>query len=139
MALDTNCFVYFLQGPEYPAFHALVKPFFIRMEKGDIRGIASVLALAEVLVKPKKDETLGLANRIYLLLKDFPNLRFLPVDEETALLASTYRAKYGCKMPDAIHLATASMAHAQEFLTNDKSLRLTREVPVTILSDLAQG
>lgn len=134
VAFDTNCFIYYLQGPQFPTLHAILASTFHQMEEGQVFGFASVLALGEVRVGPLKQGMVTVADRIYLLLKDFPNLRFIPVTEEIMLLAAEYRAKYGFKMPDAIHLATAKNAGVQQFLTNDAALQRISEVPVVLLS-----
>lgn len=125
VALDTNCFIYFLQGDDYPDQHEHARRLFTFIEQGKLRGLASIIALAEVLIGPQKRGMKDLADTLYVTLKTFPNLSFFPVDEPTALLAADLRAEWGLKMPDALQLATAMVHRANVFVTNDERLAKT--------------
>ena len=50
--------------------------------------------------------------------------------------AAEYRARYGLRTPDAIHVATAVQARAEVFLTNDRRLRRVEEIDVLLVEDL---
>jgi len=51
----------------------------------------------------------------------------LPVDEATAMFAMALGAKYNLRAADATHLATAVVAGADRFLTNNR-----RDFPTSI-------
>jgi predicted nucleic acid-binding protein len=77
-----------------------------------------VLLVPEILTKPLRggdaiqfDELTGLLAR----------LDMRPVDEATARLAAAIGAAYGLRAADAIHLATAVLAGADRFITNNAS------------------
>jgi predicted nucleic acid-binding protein len=57
------------------------------------------------------------------------------VGESVAEGAARIRARYGFRTPDAIQLASAQVAGARVFVTNDVRLRSFAELPVVVLSD----
>jgi predicted nucleic acid-binding protein len=122
VAIDTNIFIYYLQKEEFPAYHTVLAAIFHALEKGDFQGVSSVLMLTELLTLPQKLGEEHVAQHYYLLLKNFPNLKLLPVTEKVALRAAGIRGKWGLKTPDALHIATAIEAGAKAFLTNDRSI-----------------
>ncbi|MBA3419703.1 MAG: PIN domain-containing protein [Geodermatophilaceae bacterium] len=80
-------------------------------------GVGSVLLLPEVLSRPMQhdctDELTVLAALLALL-----DLR--PVDLATAELATALGATYRLRAADAVHLATAVMAGADRFITDNR-------------------
>jgi predicted nucleic acid-binding protein len=58
------------------------------------------------------------------------------VDRAIAERAATIRAVHGFRTPDALHLATAHLAGADVFVTNDDKLRSFSGVKVIGLKDL---
>jgi predicted nucleic acid-binding protein len=80
-------------------------------------GVGSVLLLPEVLTRPIRDENLEeLARRSALLSR----LELRPTDQATAEMATGLAAKYRLHAADAVHLATAVLAGADRFLTNNR-------------------
>ena len=79
-------------------------------------GVGSMLLLPELLTKPVRhgfdDEKVALAAILSCL-----DLR--PVDRFTAQVSVALGAKYGLRAADAIHLATAVVASADRFVTNN--------------------
>ena len=65
------------------------------------------------------------------------NVEVIPADKNIALKAAEIRAKYkGFKPLDAIHLATAILSGCSSFITNDKQLRQSEEIPVFTMETL---
>lgn len=62
-----------------------------------------------------------------------PSLRIVELDAAVIDRATAFRAKYGLKAPDALHLASAAVAGASVFLTGDAALRRCAEVKVEVL------
>lgn len=83
---------------------------------GRSAGVGSLLLLPEVLAKPMRtgaqDEVTGLVGLLSRL-----DLR--PMDAVTAEVATTLAAAYGLRAADATHLATAVVAGADRFVTNN--------------------
>lgn len=80
-------------------------------------GVGSVLLLPEVLSRPmhqqRTDEVTALAGLLALL-----DLR--PLDRATAEFATALGAIHRLRTADAVHLATAVMAGADRFITNNR-------------------
>ena len=67
------------------------------------------------------------------LFLETPNLKIKNLDSEIAIEAARIRRKYGFQTPDAIELATAVVAKADAFITNDKRLMKFNEIKVKLL------
>ncbi len=64
------------------------------------------------------------------------SLTALPLTEEIAEEAARLRALHGVKTPDAIQFATAKLAGASWFLTNDGSLPSLPGISVLVVDRL---
>jgi predicted nucleic acid-binding protein len=117
-ALDTNIFIYALDGRS--EFCAAARALLETISGGDYQGVASVLVYTELMRKPS---ALALE-----ALDSINNMRFLPVDKLIALEAASLSAAKDAniKAYDELHLATAVLAGAQEFWTNDHVLAKAR-------------
>ena len=51
--------------------------------------------------------------------------------------AADLRARFNLRTPDAIQVATAIIAGAQAFITNDARLKSVTEIPVLLISAFA--
>ncbi len=91
----------------------------------DAVGIGSVLLLAEVLTQPMRDDPDSAETAALISLLSRLELR--PLDETTARLALALAISYGLRAADAAHLATAIVAEADRFLTNNR-----KDFPPTI-------
>lgn len=101
-----------------------IRDLILQDADGSSRAIGSVLLLPEVMAKPiRENESVALTELGLLLAR----VHLLPVDHATAELATTLAATYRLKAADAIHLATAVMAGADRFITNN-----ARDFPKTI-------
>jgi predicted nucleic acid-binding protein len=130
IALDTNLFIYHLEGN--PAHAASTASLFGKIEAGRLSAVASVLVLHEILAGVHKAGHSDEAPRYRDLLLAFPNLEFLPYDAHAASISADLRARYALRTPDAVHLATAIVAGADAFVTNDAALRRVREIRVKL-------
>jgi predicted nucleic acid-binding protein len=81
-------------------------------------GIGSVLLLPELLSKPVRD---GADDELLALAVLLGRLELRPVDEATAELAVPLGAAYRLRAADAVHLATAVLAGAERFVTNNRA------------------
>src|ERR1039457_2116719 len=113
-------FVYWLEG--HPQHGARVRELRVKMyERGD-RLVTSIFTLGELLTSTYKYDTPELASRFREFLQP-PNVELLPFTAETADRYARIRAANRVAPADAIHLACASHAGVDLFLTNDRSLR----------------
>ena len=93
-------------------------------EPGGMAGIGSVLLLPEVLAKPMRN---GSAEEVAALAGLLGRLELRGVDQTTAEVATRLASGYRLRAPDAVHLATAIVAGADRFITNNR-----RDLPVSI-------
>jgi predicted nucleic acid-binding protein len=82
----------------------------------------STLGLAELLVQTYAHDA-DRAGTVRAAVENAPRLAIVPVSADIADRAAAIRAATRLKLPDAIHLATAIVAEADWFLTNDRGLR----------------
>lgn len=131
--LDTTVFIYLLE--DFPPYSAKLEDLFNAVARGEIQGITSELSLAECLVKPIADGNPEARLAYESALRSSPELPVLPITREVLIRAAEVRARQKFRLPDAIHLATAELAHCDSFLTNDTELKRAEGVAVLILSE----
>lgn len=95
-----------------------------RVEPRSIVGLGSVLLLPEVLSKPMRD---GRVDELTVLVGFLSRLELRAVDPVIAEVATSLSAAHRLKAVDAVHLATAVIAGADRFVTNDR-----KDFPTTI-------
>ena len=86
-------------------------------EPGGSAGVGSVLLLPEVLAKPARD---GTDDELAALAGLLSRLDLRPVDPLTAEVATTLAIQHRLRVADAVHLATAVVAGADRFITNNR-------------------
>jgi len=91
---------------------------------GATAGVGSVLLLPEVLAKPMRD---GADEEVGVLAGLLSRLELRAVDRATAEVATSLATAYRLRAADAVHLATAVVAGADRFVTNN-----SRDFPTTI-------
>jgi len=134
IALDTSVFIYAFE--RHPQFGAPAQRVFQALEEGRCQGVASVLALGEILTGVRKAQNSELLLRYRDVLTRFPNLTLLDANVAVMEAMAELRARYSLATPDAIHLATALVGSARAFVTNDVRLRQVKELEVILLSEL---
>lgn len=87
------------------------------VEPGAVAGVGSLLLLPEVLSKPMRD---GRADEIGALFGLLSRLELRAVDPTTAEVATSLAATHRLRAADAVHLATAVVAGADRFITNNR-------------------
>jgi predicted nucleic acid-binding protein len=103
----------------------------------EVTRVGSVLLLPEVLSKPQREQAHEKVAELGVLLA---RLELRAADLATAELAAGLGASYGLRAADAIHLATAVVAGADRFITNNKSdfPKSILEIDVTYPEDLPE-
>ena len=120
MYLDTNPIIYLTEGN--PVFKKSIAALFKAIEAAGARLISSELALCEVLVRPLRLNDLTLIATYEELFDTLIDAR--PVTREVLLLTAQLRAEAASlKTPDAIHVATATLAEANVFVSADAGIR----------------
>jgi len=123
LMIDTNCFIYLIEGNRYPDFLVRVEPLFNELRDGSIQGITSPITLTEIMTMPRKMGREDLAYIYKSLICNFPNLTILSIDSNVADQAAALRASYNIKTPDALQIATGIAYGASFFATFDQELK----------------
>ncbi len=133
ITLDTNIFVYYFG--KHSKLHVLAEELFLYIVEKQIRISTSILSLTELL-SLKTDE--ANIKKLEDGFTQIPNLTVLEVNREIATLAAKIRREYKFLLPDAIQLATAAIAKADIFITNDARLQKFKEIKVVLLTKFAK-
>lgn len=101
-------------------------------------GVGSLLLLPEVLAKPMREEATDEVRALAALLS---RLELRPLDRATADLATALSSMYRLRAANATHLATAVIAGADRFITNNRRdfPPVIAEIAVTYPSDLPEA
>jgi predicted nucleic acid-binding protein len=121
LCIDTNIIIYLLDN--HPRYADLSATIMKAIEAGEVRGITSMMTLAEILTQPARLGDRQAMQAYELYLSNFPNFTLQPIDAIVAREAARVRGLHTVKMPDAIQLATARIAGADGIVTNDKDWR----------------
>jgi len=97
------------------------------------------MTLLEIMVKPKKEKNLAAAEEYQIIISNFPNLEIVDVNHEISDIASTLRATYNIKTPDAIQIATCINKGGTAFFTNDVALKKVKDIEIITLKDILEN
>lgn len=120
-AFDADVVIY-AGAPKHPLGQRVRALF--PVEAGGIAGLGSVLLLPEVLAKPMRDRETEEVGALVALLS---RLELRIVDPVTAEVATSLASAHRLRAADAVHLATAVVAGADRFITNNR-----RDFPTSI-------
>jgi predicted nucleic acid-binding protein len=119
--IDSNLLIALFEA-NLPDAESLTRAFAVLT--GSHTVVTSELTLSEVLVAPWRLGDSALAD-IYLSLFDRPDLiEAIPVTRDVLLQAARLRSASALRLPDAIHVATASIAACSAMVSSDKRLKL---------------
>ena len=110
-----------------------MSPWFEALRDERATAVTSVLALLETLTGAFRRGDDLLARRYEEVVGGLSGVSILPVTRSVARRAAQLRAVHGLATPDAIHVATAVEARADEFVTTDRILARVTEIPVRVL------
>ena len=131
VALDTNIFAF--QLLDHPQYAPLTDLILRAVEAGRLKAVTTTITLAEILPRAEQEANAQAVIDYEAYLRLFPNLTLLPVDVELAKIAARLRARFRLKLPDALQIAAAAMAHTDVFITNDRELQKKVVEPAIVL------
>ena len=136
IGLDTALFIY--DWELHPRFGPPAHAIAAAIADGELHAVVSTLLLTELLVGPIRVGHTGVASDYRARLTLFPNLSLVPPDLDICTRAAELRAAAPrLRLPDAIHVATALVAGATAFVTNDFDIRADLGLGIVQLSELA--
>jgi predicted nucleic acid-binding protein len=134
---DANALIYFFDRRE-PYFN-VVAQLFSACDSGQFVGYTGDAAVSEVMVHPYRA---NLPEEIARGKGLFTRKNFLTVlghDANTFDLASQLRARYGLKLIDALHYATALNAGCRFLISNDIDFKCASALDIVSISDLVEN
>jgi predicted nucleic acid-binding protein len=134
LAFDTAPMIYFVE--KHPVYFDRMLSVMKYVDSGQIRGGAATLALLEVLVQTLKIGSNTLADGYEDILVKSAGFTLNPLTTSIARRAADFRARYGLRTPDAVHVATAVHKKYDAFLTNDTTFKRVSEIAILIVDDL---
>ena len=130
---DTMMFAYWIEGNL--RFGPRVKAIRDAIRERDDRLCTSVFTVGETLAGPQKKNQPEIVNRLLQYFRS-SEIEILPFTITTAEVYSAIRAQYRVLPADAIHLATASQARVDLFITNDHHLQKLHVPGIQFISGL---
>ena len=123
---DTNIFIYVLEG--FAEAAAQLHEIRAALLTGSCEVFTSELTLCELLVPHFRSNNLERVRQYRGFLEKSGAVTLLATSRLTYLRSSDYRGQFGLKTPDAIHVASATEAECEIFVTNDANLRLPASI-----------
>jgi predicted nucleic acid-binding protein len=127
ICLDANIFIYAVEGVNAIA-DALVAVLDL-VDSGAAEAITSELTLAEVLVNPLSAGRHDVVDICQSTLVSSDHLTVLPVTRAILIESARFRSRFGPRLPDAVHVATAVVGGCDAFLSGDRRSRFPRGWP----------
>lgn len=133
---DANIIVYIIEG--FQPYREILNRLLVDIDQGHWSACTSELTIAEVLVKPIRDGEESIANAYREFLYHSSALQILTVNRTILEYAAQIRAGNFSrfKLPDAIHVASATLSECHTFLTNDKRIIPWNQLSVIQLDSL---
>jgi predicted nucleic acid-binding protein len=117
---DTNIFIYLLE--HHQELGEICLSLVQSAVDKEMDGYSGELVLAELLVKPLKDNNARAVQAVKDLFTKDTRIELLPHTKSAFITAAHLRATYKIKLPDALHIATAIENDIEVFLTNDREI-----------------
>ena len=130
---DTNPIIYYLE--QVQPFYEIACPFFESIGMSEIQAYTSEFTLAEILIKPMRENTIPLIQDIKDFILDPDLISLTKTHRELFLKAAEFGGQYGLRSADSIHFVSAIENHCHFFVTNDKKFKSQSGTQVIILND----
>jgi predicted nucleic acid-binding protein len=137
IGLDSNLFIYLID--DVAPWSRQVAELLVAIDSGVASANLSAIGLTEILSGPARDGDLARLERNNDDIRAISGLTIGPLDHDIAVDAAVIRGVRGMTLPDAIHLATARVAGATAFVTNDRRVRGSAKLEVIYLDELEVG
>lgn len=132
--IDTNPLIYLVSQQE--PFYSKVVKYMSDCISNDAEFYTSTITDAEFLVKPFADKDNEQVDKYKNYLNELEFIKCF-INEQIGARAAKIRADYpDIKLGDALQLAASIDCNCDTFFTNDKQLKLVKEVNVVYLGDL---
>ena len=134
IGLDTSVVIYAVEAN--PKYYELVNQVFRWIQTSAARAVTSTLTMSEALVRPCRLGDIEGVDKFYALLLTYPHLEWMEPTLSVADRAAQIRAEHNLRTPDAIQAATATVAGATAFISNDPIFRRVPGLEVLLLDEM---
>ena len=128
---DAMIFIYLIEG--YSELQDRLFEIRDSLLKTEAKVFTSELTICETLVVPFRNNDVAMVSKYREFIEDSGAFEVLPAHRATWIRASLYRAQFGLKTPDAVHVASAVEAGCELFVTNDKLIKSPKGIKVASL------
>ncbi len=133
VAFDAMVFIYHFE--DNPRYAELTEKVFALLDEGLVRGVTSIVTVAEVFSNQKVMDELKLMARYRATFQGWPGLVIHQPTIDEAMIIGGLRIRYGLRLPDAFQIGAAVQSGAEVFVTNDKALGRIAVPRVLLLED----
>lgn len=131
--LDTNLLIYLFE--DHPQFGPTAEFIIDQIASGRFKGVITPITLAEMLVKPLKENRPDITDNYRSALRHLVNVDVIDIDVSIGEMAGALRAQYGLPLPDMMQVACALKYDHPTLITQDKRMAQVEEVRVVMLKD----
>ena len=135
LAFDARFFLYHLESDS--RFEPITSAVLSAVESGKTRALASILVLQDLFLRVAEGGNGDAVSTWQTIFMNFPNLKFIPIDEQIVAEAAILQVRQGLDAWNALHVSCARSGKARYFLTGDPAFPKLPE-PETILLDSIQ-
>jgi len=134
IGIDTSVFIYAIEGnPRYAEISGQILDW---LEQPGHAAVTSTLTMTECLVQPYRDNDERRVNEYFAPLSTYPNLQWIAPNLEISDRAAQIRARFRLRTPDALQAATALLAQASGFVSNDAAFERVEGFEALIIEEL---
>jgi predicted nucleic acid-binding protein len=119
--VDTNIFVYFIEGSEQ--FFPVAKKLFEHIDAVGAQIVTSEITVAECVYKPSMKQDRKLISIYEELFEKSGTIELFPLDGLLTKQAAFHGSQLGLKLIDAIHYESALQARCDVFVSADKRFK----------------
>ena len=119
--LDTNIFIYFLEGE--PHIAKLVERVFQVCGEFDIAVVTSEITVIECMIRPHKQHNKAMIDKYQSFFDGAQDvISILPINSSLVQKIPLVAARFNLKLVDSLHVATAISDGCDGFLSNDHGI-----------------
>lgn len=134
IALDTQTFIYFLEG--HPQYAQQIKKLFIKIAKGEVYAIISVISKLHMLYPLVTVNESSNTKKYEKLFYNLNNLKIKDISDDISVTALKMANKYKLGLAESVSLATAIHYKVDYFLTNNSNATRITEIHVVNYTQL---
>ncbi|MBI4455403.1 MAG: PIN domain-containing protein [Acidobacteria bacterium] len=133
LGFDSSFFLYHLESNS--RFEPVTSAILHAVESGTARALASILVFHDLFLRLSRSNPDATAT-FEALLRNFPNLKFVAIDEAIVTDAARLEVEHAVSAWTALHLACVRSGGANFFFTADRGLPALPEIKPIVLDSI---